>query len=53
MRNCLDQLGLWACLWDIVLIVNGCEKACLSWEAPFPSQGILNSMTERTKVAEI
>lgn len=22
MRSCLDQVGLWACLWEIVLVVN-------------------------------
>lgn len=41
MRKCLDQAGLWACLWDIVLIVNGCEKSQFTIEAPFPSQGLV------------
>lgn len=27
LKNCLDQIGLWACLWCILLITNWCKQA--------------------------
>lgn len=36
MRDCPDQVALWALLWRKVLIVNGLSPL---WVTPFPTAG--------------
>jgi hypothetical protein len=40
--GCLDEVGLWACLWGIALIMLvDAEWVSPLWEAPFPRFGTL------------
>lgn len=39
LRDCLDQVDLWACLWGLVLTLNDVEKLSPLWVAPLPGFG--------------
>lgn len=41
MKNCLEQIGLWLCLWETVLIANWYRRVQALWMAPFPEQIVL------------
>ena len=49
MRDCIDQVGLWTCLWGINLIVFIGMGTLIPVGGTFPRQGILNC-TEKKKV---
>lgn len=43
VRDCLNAVVLWACLWVVVLIDVG--RFSPSWAAPFPRQGMVQCMS--------
>lgn len=45
----LHQIGLWACLWRIVLITDWCRRLSPLWVAPFPRLVVLSCVRKITK----
>lgn len=49
LRNCPDQNGLWACLWDILIALFDVGGTRPVWEAPFPGQVVLGFVRKQAK----
>lgn len=50
-KSSLEQTGLWAHLWETIMIANWCRRAQPSplWAAPFPWQSVLGYMIKLAK----
>lgn len=51
MNDCLDQVGLWICLWGIVTIDK--ERPGPLWAAPFSGLGSWNVLSDRDLIPRI
>lgn len=49
LRSCLDQVDLWTCLWETVLIVNWYRQICTIVCGTNPYTGLLNKHERRKR----